>query len=51
VPTGQASKSTHRARSAAPGLEREVTRLSRGAQDQLDRGAPRASQVASRLAY
>jgi hypothetical protein len=45
-------ESTRRARSAAaPALEREATCLSRGAQDPLDRGAPRASHVASRLAF
>jgi hypothetical protein len=44
-------ESTRRARSAAaPALGREATHLSRGAQDRLDRGAPRASHVASRLA-
>jgi hypothetical protein len=45
-------ESTRRAHSdAAPALEREATSLSRGAQDRLDSGAPRASHIASRLAF
>jgi len=52
VPTGHASKArVAPARPPRLALEREATRLSRGAQDRLDRGAPRASHVASRLAF